>query len=74
MSATITIKATPREFDLIRQAINEAIEMEEARQQNIKDEQMGTSAMGNEATAVTKEIIASNAKIAEYALLLERLQ
>jgi hypothetical protein len=72
MEATVTIKATPRDFDLIRRALNSAIEVEEGLQQNMKDE--NTDEKGTVRVAHVPEYRESIGRVAEYSLLLERLQ
>ena len=74
MDATVTIKLDPREFDLVRKALEAAIDAEAVLQENIKDERAGiTEHKSQGAVEATKAIVESTAREAQYALLLERL-
>lgn len=71
MEATVTIKLDPREFDLIRKALEDACEHEGQLQEHIKDEALNVSQ--EERIEATRAVAESTAREAQYALLLERL-
>jgi hypothetical protein len=73
MDATVTIKLDPREFDLVRKALECAIDHEAELQQNIKDERQGADKKSKGAIELTKAMVESTQREAQYALLIERL-